>query len=399
MKVSIITVCYNSENTIEQTIQSVINQSYNNIEYIIIDGGSTDGTLDIIKKYEDKIASWRSESDNGIYDAMNKGIKKATGDIIGIINSDDWYDCNTLQHVVKVFCENQNVDIVHGDEITVNEYGKELGRRKVRKVASDSLYAIPNFIHPSFFIKKDMYMKYGFFDCSYKIAADYELVLRMYLAGAKFYYEENDLVYFRWGGVSNNQHRWRGMMEEKKISLNYIKTIPVEQRESHYCNLYHFFETKRMYFLYKFINNRVNWKYSSKDSKEKYIIFGTGDVGLELYSWLCGKNKKGPVFGFVDNSKEKQKELIDGMPVYSVNDLIKYKGNFSKIIIASIKYKKEMEEQLKQMGFIYKRDFLFVLELKEHLTQRFLKNYFKWGQIPKSHNIFTYDSFCKRFCK
>lgn len=92
LKISIVTVSYNAAKTIEQTIKSVINQTYSNIEYIVIDGGSTDGTVDIIRKYEDRIAYWVSEPDGGIFDAMNKGIKVATGEVVGIINSDDWYE-------------------------------------------------------------------------------------------------------------------------------------------------------------------------------------------------------------------------------------------------------------------------------------------------------------------
>ena len=104
MKLSIITVSLNNKDTIEQTIRSVLSQTYNNVEYIVIDGGSTDGTVDIIKKYEDKISYWVSESDKGIYDAMNKGIRKATGDIVGILNADDFYvDENVLEKVVKCF--------------------------------------------------------------------------------------------------------------------------------------------------------------------------------------------------------------------------------------------------------------------------------------------------------
>ena len=120
MKVSIITVVFNGIRTIEQTIKSVLNQSYKNIEYIIIDGGSTDGTLDIIRKYENYLSYIISEPDHGIYDAMNKGIQKSTGDIVGIINSDDWYEVNTVSQVVERF-ESFAVDLVYGD---INFIGK-----------------------------------------------------------------------------------------------------------------------------------------------------------------------------------------------------------------------------------------------------------------------------------
>lgn len=106
IKVSIITVVYNGVKNIEQTIKSVLHQTYSNIEYIVIDGGSTDGSLDIIKKYSDSISYWVSEADKGIYDAMNKGISKATGDLIGIINSDDWYEPDAIMNMVTAYEEN-----------------------------------------------------------------------------------------------------------------------------------------------------------------------------------------------------------------------------------------------------------------------------------------------------
>ncbi len=113
--VSIITVCLNSEKTIEQTIQSVINQTYPNIEYIIIDGKSTDRTLEIIDKYKGKISILVSESDEGIYDAMNKGLKLATGELIGIINSDDWYESDAVETIVNSFLADRNVQVIYGN--------------------------------------------------------------------------------------------------------------------------------------------------------------------------------------------------------------------------------------------------------------------------------------------
>ena len=123
-KVSIITVVYNGAKTIEQTIQSVLNQTYENIEYIVIDGASNDGTQALVEKYVDNISYYISEKDNGLYYAMNKGIRKATGDIIGIINSDDWYGENAIKDIVDHFREN-DVDLVYGQMITISENEKE----------------------------------------------------------------------------------------------------------------------------------------------------------------------------------------------------------------------------------------------------------------------------------
>lgn len=206
MKISIITVSYNSEKTIEATIKSVINQTYPDIEYIIIDGGSTDRTLGIIEKYKDKIAKIISEPDKGIYDAMNKGLKLATGEIIGILNSDDlYYDEKVIETVVKKI-EEQNVDCLWGDLVYVNKNNinqiirfwksSEYENRKFQKGWHPP--------HPTFFVRKKIYEKYGDFNLKFKIAADYELMLRfLEKYKIKFCYIPMILVKMKIGGKSN----------------------------------------------------------------------------------------------------------------------------------------------------------------------------------------------------
>ena len=182
MKISIVTVSYNSEKTIEQTIQSVIGQTYKNIEYIIIDGGSNDSTINIIEKYRNKVECFVSEPDEGIYNAMNKGIRMASGDIIGIINSDDWYDRNTVEKAVEYFNKNE-IDVLYGDCVYLYEDGKRVRNMKFPLEAMWYLMATP---HPTVFVKKKVYQKYGIFNESYQMAADYELLLRFYSAGLRF---------------------------------------------------------------------------------------------------------------------------------------------------------------------------------------------------------------------
>jgi len=206
MKVSIITAVLNGAKTIEYCIQSVLMQTYPHIEHIIIDGGSTDGTVEIIKKYEDKIAYWVSEPDNGYYDAINKGIKAACGDIIGILNSDDFYaNDKVIEKVVDVFRKN-NVDSCYGDLQYVDKRDPD----KVIRYWKSSPYRnglfkkgwmIP---HPTFFVKRKVYEKYGLFNSDLKIAADYELMLR-FLEKNKIstYYIPEVLVKMRLGGASN----------------------------------------------------------------------------------------------------------------------------------------------------------------------------------------------------
>jgi len=206
MKVSIITGVFNKVNTIEGCIRGILEQSYKDVEHIIIDGGSCDGTLDIIYRYKDKIAKVVSEPDNGIYDALNKGIRLASGDIIGILHSDDFYAHNrVIENVVSVF-KKENVDSCYGD---LQYVSKENPYRVIRywKVSPYSHekfrygWMLP---HPTFFVKKWVYDKYGYFNTDFKIAADYELMLR-FLARHRIstYYIPEVLIKMRIGGVSN----------------------------------------------------------------------------------------------------------------------------------------------------------------------------------------------------
>ncbi|MEI5639551.1 MULTISPECIES: glycosyltransferase family 2 protein [unclassified Pseudoalteromonas] len=206
MKVSIITVCYNSSATIEDTIKSVLSQDYQDIEYILIDGGSTDSTLDIINKYRDRITSIISEPDEGIYDAMNKGIKNATGEIVGILNSDDFYEAkNVISEMVSKF--DSDTEIVFGDLIFVKP-------ENIEKVTR--FYSLPNFKawklrfgwmppHPATFIKKSVYDRFGLYKINYKISADYEVFVRFLLVNkVRFKYVSKTLVRMRDGGVSTS---------------------------------------------------------------------------------------------------------------------------------------------------------------------------------------------------
>lgn len=206
MKVSIITVSYNSERTIEKTIQSVISQDYNTIEYIIIDGKSTDNTIEICKKYANKISIIISEKDNGIYDAMNKGIALASGDIIGILNSDDWYaNDHVISDVVNEILKTK-ADALYGDLIYVNEKNLTKAKRywksgKFKKNKFKFGWMPP---HPTVFIKKVLYEKFGTFNLTLKSAADYELMLRFFFKNNIIpCYLPKVITIMRLGGKSN----------------------------------------------------------------------------------------------------------------------------------------------------------------------------------------------------
>ena len=207
MKISIITVCFNSETTIFDTIQSVINQSYGDIEYIIIDGASRDNTLNIIDKFRGNIARLVSEPDKGIYDAMNKGIRLATGEIVGVLNSDDLYfDKYVLQKVISVYESNTDVEIVYGDLIYVSIIDiNKVVRNWRSKPYYDTFFEDANVPpHPSFFVKKSLYDRIGSYNTELKLASDYEFMLRaMKINTAKSVYIPSVLVRMRLGGTTN----------------------------------------------------------------------------------------------------------------------------------------------------------------------------------------------------
>ena len=206
MKVSIVTPTYNSAKTIVDTILSVNKQDYTNIEHIIIDGGSKDNTLELIRNTPNRVKKIISEPDKGIYDAMNKGVALATGDIVGILNSDDFYNSNdVIAKVVKTFQEGE-YEGVYGDL----EYVDARNTNRVLRYWESKAYKEGLFkkgwhpAHPTFFVKKEVYDKYGNFNLKYKIGADYEIMLRFIEKNRiKVAYIPETLVKMRVGGASN----------------------------------------------------------------------------------------------------------------------------------------------------------------------------------------------------
>jgi glycosyltransferase involved in cell wall biosynthesis len=204
--VSIITVVYNNVEFIRDAIESVLSQTYPNVEYVVIDGGSTDGTVEIIEEYREKISVIISESDDGIYDGMNKGIIASSGDIIGFLNSDDFYSSSSILEIVTGALKKPGIMACFGDLCYVDRYSVS---RIVRYWKSSRFY--PGLFsrgwcppHPTFFVRRSIYEQYGKFDLSYKIAADAELMMRFL---EHFYipviYIPEILVHMRMGGESN----------------------------------------------------------------------------------------------------------------------------------------------------------------------------------------------------
>lgn len=207
MKISIITIVYNNERTIEEAINSVLSQLYYDVEYIVIDGKSIDNTISLVRKYQDKIALIISESDEGIYDAMNKGIQLATGDVIAILNSDDLYqDINVISDVMMEFEKDPELDILYGNLVYVKS---ENTSKVIRQWKSSTYY--DNFFengnvppHPALFVKRNVYEKAGVFNLEYKLAADYEFMLRVFKKHSfKTKYINRLMVRMRLGGATN----------------------------------------------------------------------------------------------------------------------------------------------------------------------------------------------------
>lgn len=221
-KISIITITFNSDKTLERTIQSIINQNYENLEYIIIDGGSTDHTIDIIRKYEEHIACWVSEPDKGISDAFNKGIRMSTGKIIGIINSDDGLCEGALDTLSREYEE--DVDVYRGNIILWNT---ETGT-KVKEIPSMhfSLTGIHvNISHQGTFISKMAYDKYGLYNTDLKYAMDYDLLIRFEKMNAKMKYINYLMAFYTLSGLTSTQYSVERMRERDKIVKSHGATI------------------------------------------------------------------------------------------------------------------------------------------------------------------------------
>ena len=226
MKISIITATWNSAATVRDTFDSILKQTYQDYELIVKDGGSKDNTVDIIREYEPKFngrMKWVSESDKGLYDAMNQGIALATGDVVGLLNSDDFYTTeNTLQKVADAF-KDQTIDAVCGDihfvddkDLTkcVRYYSSRIFKRGLMRLGF-----MP--AHPSFYCKREAYIKYGSFDTSFKIGADFENLLRLiYINKINIKYLPIDFVTMRTGGVSTS-----GLQSHKQIMKDHLKAL------------------------------------------------------------------------------------------------------------------------------------------------------------------------------
>lgn len=223
MKISIITVCYNSAATIEKTILSVASQTYDAIEYIIVDGESKDDTVAIIKKHEGVVTQWVSEPDNGLYDAMNKGIAMATGDLIGIVNSDDTFYSDTVLAEIAAFHKSNAIDASIGNIVQHKSDGKIVRLYTSKKWTPEKLKIGSMPPHPSIFFKRSLFTQYGNYLLGFKIGADYELIVRYFLKqNIKWKYSGITTHKMLVGGVSSS-----GVESYKLISKEIQKALAI----------------------------------------------------------------------------------------------------------------------------------------------------------------------------
>ena len=226
MRISVITATYNSGRTIGDTLESVLRQTYSDVELIVVDGASRDDTMDVVRRYEPRFGGrmhWTSEPDRGIYDAMNKGIARATGDVIGILNSDDFYTSDTVLERVAEAMAGGDVDAVYGDIHYVRDgdlhkcvryYSSRPFRRGLMRLGF-----MP--AHPSFYCRREIYERYGTFDTTYRVAADFENLLRLiYVNRIKTRYLPVDFVTMRTGGASTS-----GLSSHRQIMRDHLRAL------------------------------------------------------------------------------------------------------------------------------------------------------------------------------
>lgn len=339
MRITVITVCYNSEETIERTIKSVIAQNYSNLEYIIIDGASTDRTLAIIEKYKDNISFYSSEPDNGIYDAMNKGLERATGDIFAFLNSDDWYAENVLEMVNKYF-ETSEADMVSGNMYLYSHGdGKELFFDKKNR---DKMFFEVIYPHPALFARRDLYLKYGGFDTAYRLAADTDWVMKVCLDGAKVVCADEYFTYFSDSGASFKK-RYAGLKEQYQIALKYAERDEYKHMRAEIQDFY----TVKLSQVEKWERQRNALEKRTEDVKklfdqsQKYYIWGTGIRGMECLEIFERLGLQ--IVGFIDSNKKEGE--INVYHVYAPTEI----DTRNNICITPKGYEEEIISALRHM--------------------------------------------------
>ncbi len=373
MKISIITVCYNSKLTIERTIESVIRQDYEDVEYIVIDGGSTDGTVDIIKKYAKNISYWVSEADQGIYDAMNKGIGKATGEVVAFLNSDDWYPENILSEAAREFMTDE-MQILCG-EMYIHQNGQMTRWHIKEKKMKQQLRIRMGFSHPAMFVRRILFDKYGKFDTQYQIVADYDWLLRVFDHHVPIAVTDKVFCNFSHGGISTKDEMLEShLMERKQVSLQALNrnTELTESEKAEWRERIEL-ENIRDKCAYRMQNILMSNIFDSDSGaltkirrilpQECYSVFGCGAMGKQVVYIL---EKAGICIAQIwDNNEKVWGNYINGIKICNPEKL---DANKEMVIIASVEYENEIELQLMEKGFVKDVHYILYSKLREMIV-------------------------------
>ncbi|MGE6257342.1 glycosyltransferase [Heyndrickxia sporothermodurans] len=342
-KLSIITACYNSEKTIEQTIKSIINQTYPNIEYIIIDGKSTDNTMEIVYQYKNDIDIIISEKDNGVYDAFNKGVRNAQGQYIMFINADDYLvDMEIIDRLMNFTLCQGNPISVYGDILIKNEktgfikrHGKKITLNHIRKGSMPP--------HQGIIILKSIIKEFGGFNTKFKIRADYHLLVKVFLKyESEIYYFPELITVFRLGGLSSNLENRKVLNKETKLIIDELIVNSNYQISNLTSN-----ENYMRYWLESIIfSNKSISDYLTKLNIKKVAIFGSGDMGLLISQDM--KNQGIEPICFLDNNNSRIGLEMNNIPIVDPLWLIDnsnlvdaiilgFQGNHEVEVIAQLK--------------------------------------------------------------
>lgn len=363
LTLSVITVVFNGVDVIEDTIKSVINQSDVEIDYIVLDGGSTDGTVDIIHKYDKKISYWVSEPDLGIYDAMNKSLDHVTGDVVYFLNAGDYfYDKDALSRISKRFEEEPDIDILIGKEIIE---GKVC--RTYLDGDSNSVYFGSFFPHQATFSKIKLYKEYGLFNEEYRICADYDWVLGAYYYGYKFRWCDDVVCVYDPGGISST---YRSIAEQYLISTKYLalsgNSALLDEARKYYIKVF------EHAFFRRLLENEDNSILTNACLKEltagrQIDIWGAGLIGKKIHDLICVNGLH--VEHILDSDSTKYSSQYDGTPICSFDG-----NNGGLIIIATADYEREVCQILQNAGLREQIDFLTYTEICSFFTHFLLRN-------------------------
>ncbi|WP_372629537.1 glycosyltransferase [Cohnella sp.] len=342
-KISIITAAYNSERYIEQTIKSVLNQTcYASLEYIIVDGASTDRTMEIVRRYSESIHIVISEKDEGIYDAFNKGIMASSGDLIYFLNSDDYlYDETTLEQVLEAFYRSpQDTTAIYGNILKINEsngYRNRVGQRMT--VADLEAGLMPP--HPGLFVRREVFEENGLFDLRYSIASDLDFVIKLFKEkGDQCFYLDRVISVFRIGGESSNMSNRINTRRQKIEILNkHFGHSKAKAHETNELNLTYYKKWLEILLYKKQPISSVIWDRGVRD----VVIFGSMEMSLYVLKDLQNSGIK--VHAFLDNSPMRQGLEMNKVGIYPVEWI---RENVHRIDAVIFAFEGNHEEAIKE---------------------------------------------------